>query len=87
VQIYSSRSKTPSAIEAMMVWLVKYATEEWNATYARKFVDAFKFPVLKPAAFLTIDDRAICFQGKWDALDPKELLNFKPWWQHEPAAL
>ena len=42
-------------------------------------MDALKFPTQKPYAFLMIDDRAICFQGKFDDLDPKELLNFKPW--------
>lgn len=36
-----------------------------------------KFPTKKPAAFLTIDDRAICFDGNFR--DPKELLKFKPW--------
>jgi hypothetical protein len=31
----------------------------------------------KPPAFLTIDDRAVCFEGSWP--DPQELLKFKPW--------
>lgn len=36
-----------------------------------------EFPTKKPAAFLTIDDRAFCFEGCWP--DPAELLKFKPW--------
>lgn len=36
-----------------------------------------KFPTKKPRAFLTIDDRVICFDGVFR--DPKKLLKFKPW--------
>lgn len=44
---------------------------------AAALLSEIKFPTKKPAAFLTIDDRAICFMGIFP--DPKELLNFKPW--------
>lgn len=36
-----------------------------------------KFPTKKPPAFLTIDDRCVCFNGKFPK--PEKLLNFKPW--------
>lgn len=45
---------------------------------AKDFVsDDLKFPTKKPAAFLTIDDRAFCFKGEFPVA--KDLLKFKPW--------
>jgi hypothetical protein len=36
-----------------------------------------KWPLHKPPALLTIDDRALTFTGKWPTLD--EIKSFKPW--------
>jgi len=36
-----------------------------------------KFPTKKPAAFLTIDDRCLCFKGVFPF--PKVLQKFRPW--------
>lgn len=80
VCIYSSRSKEPGAIDAMQKWLRKHADTEFNGLVPiDDFMGALSFPTQKPAANMTIDDRALCFEGDWSAIDPKALLDFKPW--------
>ena len=73
VMIYSSRSKSEAGRNAMERWLREHCTragiEELLVTFAHE----------KPAAFLTIDDRAIQFDGDWAKLDPEALRQFKPW--------
>ena len=56
----------------MKRWLVKHGLHHG-------YIDegVLKFPVKKPAAFLTIDDRAICFGGTFPTAD--EMMSFKPW--------
>ncbi len=71
VQIYSSRTLQPGGVSAMEVWFVTRAVE------AGVRPPILKFPTEKPPAFLTIDDRAICFDGTWP--EPQELLKFQPW--------
>ena len=76
--IYSSRSTTEEGIEAMRAWLDKKMNHD-GALYQHLTMDDFEFAHEKPPAFLTIDDRAICFKGDWSGLDPDDLRNFKPW--------
>lgn len=72
VYIYSSRSKSWFGRRAMKKWLVQ------NGLHPAYITEGLlKFPVKKPAAFLTIDDRAICFDGTFPSKD--DMLNFKPW--------
>lgn len=52
---------------------------EWAA---KRLLRSIKFPTKKPAAFLTIDDRAICFDGDYGSLLFK-IMNFKPWHKGE----
>ena len=68
--VYSSRSKSGEMIDAMSDWLVKNG---WTDAVKLEFAHE------KPPAFLTIDDRAITFEGNWLALDPAALILFKPW--------
>lgn len=82
--IYSSRSKTDDGIQAMKTWLQHqaeiYYGDEIVATDCAK---AFEFAYEKPAAFLTIDDRAIAFKGDWLAgeLSPAVMMNYRTWSQ------
>jgi hypothetical protein len=81
--VYSSRSKDPKAVEAMREWF----HEQCGIWLAQGKNGGIGFPLNlefvheKPAAFLTIDDRAIRFEGDWSKLElePKELLAFRPW--------
>lgn len=79
VQIYSSRSSQPNGPEAMAAWLAAWSVNEGVRL-------TVSFPEQKPSAFLTIDDRAVCFEGVWAHLDPKALLAFKPWNKREMGA-
>jgi hypothetical protein len=89
--IYSSRSGSYGGIDAMKHWL-KVQGEKWagdgdGSGAIPDVASWFDFASEKPPAFLTIDDRAVCFEGKWDgiAMDPFTLRHFKPWTQGVPA--
>lgn len=57
--------------------------EAKHAAYRVVYAEVF-WPSEKPPAFVTIDDRAIQFNGTWPSLD--ELANFKPWYKRENTA-
>jgi hypothetical protein len=87
VQIYSSRSKTEDGRTAMMAWMCVHSVSEFGPDHPMcghqdpDFVYPIKFAHEKPAAFLTIDDRALTFEGDWSDFgeSPADLLSFKPW--------
>lgn len=69
-------------------WWVRHVDQEgilndgvWPEAASRsayRLVHAeLRWPSEKPPAFVTIDDRAITFDGTWPSID--WLLNFKPW--------
>lgn len=70
--IYSSRSSQRGGIKAMKEWFIKHGLSEW---YIRDNI--LKFPKTKPAAFLTIDDRAICFDGRFPTTE--QMMAFETW--------
>lgn len=76
VHIYSSRSGQDGGISAMQDWLDHHASDNATGEPPSCFRD-IKWPTEKPAAMVTIDDRALTFTGTWPRLD--ELLAFQPW--------
>lgn len=84
--VYSSRSKEPHATAAMQIWLLEHFrrhlllggmggmdAREW----AERILCRLKFPTQKPAAIMTIDDRAFCFEGTFPTAD--WIASFRPW--------
>jgi hypothetical protein len=82
--VYSSRSKTEDGLLAMGTWLDKQR-RAWLVASGlpndSPKATELEFVHEKPAAFLTIDDRALTFYGDWydDSFWPEKLLEFKPW--------
>lgn len=86
IMIYSSRSHQAGGIEAMRQWisdhLWKYLEGDLKCgpSTGRNHdlvLGRISFPLSKPSAFVTLDDRAITFNGTWPKI--ADLLDFKPW--------
>lgn len=90
VTIYSSRSKTEAGREAMQTWLRRWSQHELGEKHPMSMEAGPVYPIAfaheKPPAFLTIDDRALPFDGDWTALDLERLRSFKPWYQRSNPA-
>ena len=69
VVIYSSRSISEDGLFAMKCYIAEH--------FGLGTASRIEYASEKPAAFLTIDDRAMTFTGTWP--DPEDLLAFKPW--------
>ena len=80
--IYSSRSKDIDMQAKMYQWL-KDRWHDWieNHSPIGDFIvyGDFEFAHQKPSAFMTIDDRCICFDGDWSKITADRIFNFKPW--------
>ena len=93
VQVFSSRSSDPAGIPAMREWLHDCIMAHFDCAFhtppecerAYEIYNALKFPTTKPAAFLTIDDRALCFTGNWSDFHPSKLREFQPWNKRSPS--
>jgi hypothetical protein len=88
VCIYSSRFKTISATEVVRLWLIKHGVPE-TLLSIREYASLGTSPtsinlcMFKPPAFLTIDDRAVTFDGTFPAAEV--IKAFKPWYKLKPA--
>ena len=85
IVVYSSRSKYPDMLDAMRGYMCYYAAA-WAQTQEHVshqqmycMLMTIEFVQEKPSAYITIDDRALTFTGKWSDFHPEELLAFKPW--------
>lgn len=94
VAIFSSRSKNPFGRFAMMRWLRSEIAKHWEeGSSSPSFVECecwgdaaavwrrFSWPWFKPPALMTIDDRALTFNGDWSdpAYSAEAIRAFKPW--------
>lgn len=95
VAIFSSRSKSLRGRWAMRRYLAQAIAKHWEQGGRSRIYDAevecwgdaagicrkFKWPWFKPAALMSIDDRALTFNGDWSHADytPSAIRSFKPW--------
>jgi hypothetical protein len=81
IVVYSSRSRDPGQNAIMQEWLTKRWHFWRDANDLEQMILPVTFASEKPAAWLTIDDRAITFKGDWFApeLRPTTIWGFRPW--------
>ena len=82
IAIFSSRSHQPGGMRAMQLWLRNHMFRHATATGKdmkdlQKVFDAIDWATVKPSATITLDDRALTFQGFWPTNEQLRL--FKPW--------
>jgi len=86
VHVFSTRSRSWRGRRAMKRWLWRWLVHETCDPVGGD--DAFlqiKFPKHKPAAFITLDDRAVCFDGRWPRIS--ELRDFVTWRLRKPKII
>ena len=77
VAILSSRSHEPGGIDAMRGWLLMFLMNDMDRGDALEVYRQIEWPTVKPPALITIDDRALTFDGTWP--DMEALKGFQPW--------
>lgn len=81
IAIFSSRSRQTGGHHAMLRWLEKHFREHWASDRTRcdDILAEIQWPMEKPPAMVTIDDRALTFTGNWADFDMDTLKAFQPW--------
>jgi len=87
IAILSSRSSDEVSVMRMAGWL-EQQFNEWRGAhnpYEPHILNDIEWCTQKPPAWVSIDDRAIQFWGKWTApeLSVETLQKFKPWMQRK----
>ena len=77
VVIFSSRSNQRGGTAAMKGWLKKHAGTTWYESPGGPGLEDIRFVLEKPPAVVTLDDRALTFEGEWP--DIEALKAFQPW--------
>jgi hypothetical protein len=77
VVIFSSRSNQPGGIAAMKAWLYANAGGAYRESPDGPGIEDVRFVTDKPPAQVTIDDRALTFNGSCPSIE--SLKAFKPW--------
>lgn len=78
VAIFSSRSHQPGGLTAMREWLGYHVLDQRLSDQEDlAWASAIEWPLEKPSAMVTLDDRAITFDGTWPQIET--LRAFKPW--------
>ena len=83
VAVYSSRTGQPGGLHAMSQWLRQHLVRELGAEEGVRVLDLIEWPHSKPPAMVTLDDRAIQFDGTWPS--PDALAAFQPWNKRGPV--
>lgn len=79
VQVYSSRSGQKDGINAMQRYLIERVELPVGVV-----LDRIGWPDEKPPAMVTLDDRALTFDGTWPTI--AALKTFQPWNKRTPRS-